>query len=93
MTSHSNVYYTTRSLPMFTKNMIIFSKTTHIHIFHFNLSIVSFHASSMFSQKSRRRCWTIVIEHDSIGNKKWNKIQIEMLQNVQYIANNHGIFH
>ena len=27
------------------------------------------------------------------ANKKWNKIQIEMLQNVQHIANNHGIFH
>ena len=62
-------------------------------IFHFNLSIVSFHASSKFPQKSRRRCWTIVIEQDSINNKKWNKIQIEMLQNVQHIANNHGIFH
>ena len=24
---------------------------------------------------------------------KWNKIQIEMLQNVQHIANNHWIFH
>ena len=33
------------------------------------------------------------IEHDSINNKKWNKIQIEMLQNVQHITNNHGIFH
>ena len=31
----------------FTKNMIIFSKP---HIFHFDLSIVSFHASSKFSQ-------------------------------------------
>ena len=38
-----------------------------------------------------RRCWTKVIEHDSINNKKWNKIQIEMLQNVQHIANNHRI--
>ena len=36
---------------------------------------------------------TIVIEHDSINNKKWNKIQNEMLQNVQHIANNNGIFH
>ena len=90
MTSHSNIYYTTRWLPMFTKNMIIFSKARHIP---FNFSTVSFHASSKFQQKSRRRCWTIVIEHDSINNKKWNKIQIEMLQNVQHIANNHGIFH
>ena len=31
----------------------------------------------------------IVIEHDSINNKKWNKIQLEMLQNVQHIATNH----
>ena len=30
------------------------------------------------------------MENDSINNKKWNKIQIEMLQNVQHIANNHG---
>ena len=29
------------------------------------------------------------MENDSINNKKWNKIQIEMLQNVQHIANNH----
>ena len=29
------------------------------------------------------------MEHDSINNKKLNKIQIEMLQNVQHIANNH----
>ena len=80
---------------MFTKNMTIFKKKKKkkkTDIFHFDLSIVSFHAISKFSQKSRRRCWTIVIEHDSINNKKWNKIQIEMLQNVQHIANNHGIF-
>ena len=37
-----------------------------------------------FRSKSRRKGWTIVIEHDSINNKKWNKIQIEMLQNLQH---------
>ena len=35
----------------------------------------------------------VILEHDSINNKKWNKIQIEMLQNVQHITrlpgNNH----
>ena len=36
---------------------------------------------------------TIVIEHNNINSKKWNKIQNEMLQNVQHIANNNGIFH
>ena len=36
---------------------------------------------------------TIVIEHDSNNCKKWNKIQIEMLQNVHHIANNNVIFH
>ena len=38
-----------------------------------------------------RRCLTIVIENDSINNKKWNKIQIEMLQNVQHTADNHRL--
>ena len=70
---------------MFTKNSITFLKQD---IFHFDLSLVSFHASSKFAQYSRRRSWTIVIEHDSI-NKKWDKIQIELLQNAQHITNNH----
>ena len=53
-------------------------------IFDFNLPIVSFHANLKFSQKSKRRCWTIVaIEHDSINEEKWNKILIKMLKNVQ----------
>ena len=73
---------------MFTKILTVFLKTRR-HICHFNLSIVSFRANLKFSQISRRKCWTIVIEQDSINNKKLNKTQIKMLQNVQHIANNH----
>ena len=70
-----DTYYATRWFPMFTENMITFLKTRHIP---FLFLIVSFHVSSKFSQQSIRRCWTIVIENDSINNKKWYKIQIEM---------------
>ena len=73
--SHSNIFYTKRWLPMLTIILTIFSK--HKDIFHFNLSIVSFHANLKFSQWLRLRCWIIVIEHDSINDKNGIKFKLK----------------